>query len=162
MSGNFYVPIGRSGTAIITDEQGNEFYGKNYVFRYGSADHIRVGKDAALIANGVMVEKALKIYEILKNQGISLDVWNISSISEIQEDDLKKIAQCKNIFTYEDHNVNTGMGSIIAAKMNQFHLDAYVHPFGVTHYGISGSSGEVYKIMQLDEESIAAKIETLL
>ncbi len=162
MSGNFYVPIGRSGTAIITTEQGNEFYGKNYVFRYGSADHLREGKDAALIATGVMVEKALKIYEILKKQGVSLDVWNISSISEIQEDDLKKIAQCKNIFTYEDHNVNTGMGSIIAAKMNQFHLDAYVHPFGVTHYGISGSSEDVYEYFHLDPESVAEKIANII
>jgi len=162
MSGNFYVPIGRSGTAIITDEHGNEFYGKNYVFRYGSADHLRKGKDAALIATGVMVEKAMTVYEILKNKGISLDVWNISSISEIHEDDLKKIAQCKNIFTYEDHNVTTGMGSIIAAKMNQFHLDARVHPFGVTHYGISGNSEEVYAYFHLDPESIAEKIISLL
>ncbi len=162
MSGNFYVPIGRSATAIITDEQGNEFYGKNYIFRYGSADHLRAGKDTALITTGVMVEKALKIYEILKKQGISLDVWNISSITEIQEDDLEKIAQHKNIFTYEDHNVNTGMGSIIVAKMNQFHLDACVHRFGVTHYGISGNSEEVYAYFHLDPESVAEKITRLI
>jgi len=68
MSGNFYVPIGRSGTDIITDEQGNEIYGKNYMFRYGSADHLREGNGAALIATGVMVEKALKVHEILKSK----------------------------------------------------------------------------------------------
>ena len=162
MSGNFYVPIGRSGTVIVTDGQGNEFYGKNYVFRYGSADHLRDGKDAALIATGVMVEKALRVHELLKKQGISIDVWNISSISEIQEDDLRKIAANKNVFTYEDHNVNTGMGSIIAAKMNQFQLDAYVHPFGVTHYGLSGNSEDVYAYFHLDPESIAEKIITIL
>ncbi|MCD6329878.1 MAG: transketolase [Candidatus Cloacimonetes bacterium] len=158
MSGNFYVSIGRSGTAIITDENGNEFYGKNYVFRYGSADHIREGKDAALIATGVMVEKAMRVYEILKRKGISIDVWNISSISEIQEDDLKKIAECKNISTYEDHNVNTGMGSIIAAKMNQLRLDAYVHPFGVTQYGMSGCSEDVYHYLHLDADFVAEEI----
>lgn len=162
MSGNFYVPIGRSGTAIIIDEQGNEFYGKNYIFRYGSADRLRIGKDAALIATGVMVEKAMKVHEILKNQGVSLDVWNISSISEIHEDDLKKIAQSKNVFTYEDHNVHTGMGSILAAKMNQFHLDACVHRFGVTHYGISGNSEEVYAYFHLDPESVAEKIINII
>jgi len=162
MSGNFYVPIGRSGTDIITDEQGNEIYGKNYMFRYGSADHLREGKGAALIATGVMVEKALKVHEILKKQRISIDVWNISSISEIQGDDLKKIAKHKNIFTYEDHNVNTGMGSIVASKMNQFHLDAYVHPFGVTHYGVSGSSEDVYAYFHLDPESVAEKIITFI
>ena len=160
MSGNFYVPIGRSGTDIISDEQGDEFYGNSYVFRYGSADHLRDGKDAALIATGVMVEKALKVHELLKKQGIDIDVWNISSISQIQEDDLKKIAKNKNIFTYEDHNVNTGMGSIIAAKMNQFQLNAHVHSFGVTHYGFSGNSEEVYAYFHLDPESIAEKIIT--
>ncbi len=162
MSGNFYVPIGRSGTAIVTDGQGDEFYGKNYVFRYGSADHLRDGKDAALIATGVMVEKALKVHELLKKQGIYIDVWNISSISEIQEDDLKKIAKRKHVFTYEDHNVNTGMGSIIAAKMNQFQLDAHVHAFGVTHYGISGNSEDVYAYFHLDPESIAEKIANII
>jgi len=162
MSGNFYVPIGRSGTAIITDEQGDEFYGKNYVFRYGSADHLREGKDAALIATGVMVEKALQVHELLKKQGIYIDVWSMSSMSEIQGNDLKKIAKNKNVFTYEDHNVNTGMGSIIAAKMNQLGLAAHVHAFGVTHYGISGSSDDVYAYFHLDPESIAEKIITFL
>jgi len=162
MSGNFYVPIGRSGTAIIKDEQGNEFYGKNYVFRYGSADHLREGKDAALIATGVMVEKALEVHELLKKQGIFIDVWNISSISQIQENDLRKIAANKNVFTCEDHNVNTGMGSIVAAKMNEFGLPARVHAFGVTHYGISGNSEEVYSYFRLDPESVAEKIAKII
>jgi len=65
------------------------------MFRYGSADHLREGKGAALIATGVMVEKALKVHEILKKQRISIDVWNISSISEIQGDDLKKLQSIK-------------------------------------------------------------------
>jgi len=162
MSGNFYIPIGRSETAIVTDGQGNEFYGKKYVFRYGSVDHLREGKDAALIAIGVMVEKALKVHELLKKHGIYIDVWNISSISEIQEDDLKKIAKHKHVFTYEDHNVNTGMGSIVAAKMNKFGLPARVHAFGVTHYGISGSCEDMYAYFHLDQESIAEKIITIL
>jgi len=53
------------------------------------------------------------------------------------------------------------MGSIVASKMNQFHLDAYVHPFGVTHYGVSGSSEDVYAYFHLDPESVAEKIITL-
>ena len=54
------------------------------------------------------------------------------------------------------------MGSILAAKMNQFHLDACVHRFGVTHYGISGNSEEVYAYFHLDPESVAEKIINII
>ena len=66
------------------------------------------------------------------------------------------------MFTCEDHNVNTGMGSIVAAKMNEFGLPARVHAFGVTHYGISGNSEEVYSYFRLDPESVAEKIAKII
>ncbi|MBN2018289.1 MAG: transketolase [Candidatus Cloacimonetes bacterium] len=156
--GNFYVPIGRSGTAIITDEDGNEFYGKDYGFQYGIADHLRHGKYATLVATGVMVEKAVQVHEILRDQGIKLDVWNISSPTDINQDDLKEISKNKIVFTYEDHNVHTGLGAILSAKINQIGIQARVHPFGVNRYGISGSSEEVYSYLHLDPESISADI----
>jgi len=158
MSGNFYVPIGRSATSIITDADGSEFYGKNYVFRYGSADHLRKGDKGTLVATGVMVEKALDVYNMLKDKGIEISVWNISSITEMQEDDLKAIAKYHKIFTYEDHNVNTGLGTIIASKINEFGLTGRVYKFGVHHYGVSGNNKEVYRLLQLDPESVAKKI----
>lgn len=161
MSGNYFVPIGRSGTAIITNEEGNEFYGQHYVFRYGYADHLRKGTKGAIVATGVMVEKALKVYETLKKQGILLDVWNISSVTEIQEDDLMAMGKHQKIFTYEDHNINTGLGTIVASKINEYGLPGKVYKFGVHHYGVSGNNKEVYKLMHLDPESVAKKIAKL-
>ncbi|MBL7107883.1 MAG: transketolase [Candidatus Cloacimonetes bacterium] len=161
-SGNFFVAVGRSKTEIISDENDKIFYDEDYKFEYGKVDKLRSGKDATIIATGVMVEKALKVYEILKKNGINISVWNFSCISEISENDLKSASSSGHIFTYEDHNVNTGLGSIIASKLLEYEIRCKLTKFGVTKYGNSGKSEEIYKLLNLDSDSVAKKIEKII
>jgi transketolase len=160
--GNFLVPIGRSKTEIILDEDGKIFYDRNYHFQYSKANQLRSGKDATIIATGVMVERALEVYEILKNKIINISVWNLSCVSDISKEDLESAASTGYIFTYEDHNVNTGLGSIIAEKLLEFEIQCKLVKFGVTQYGVSGKNEEVYKMQGLDAESVAERIISVL
>jgi len=156
--GNFLVPIGRSKTKIILDENGGIFYDENFTFQYGKSDKLRDGDDATIIATGVMVEKALMVCNILKKSGINVSVWNLSCISDISKEDLESVASTGYIFTYEDHNINTGLGSIVSEKLVEYGIQCKLVKFGVTRYGVSGKNKEVYRMKGLDTESIAQTI----
>ena len=160
--GNFLIPMGRSKLDLVKTEKGEIFFGKDYKFEYGKSDLLRNGKTAALFVMGTLTGKALKIAEKLKAQGISLQVWNISCPSYLDEDVLKQAAKTGTVFTYEDHNVNTGIGNSIADKMMQMGLHCKFVKFGVEDYAFSGNSDDVFKYCELDVDSIVKRIQKTL
>jgi len=50
--GNFLVAMGRSTNPILLDDKGTPLFGASYEFRYGHADLVREGKDAAILTTG--------------------------------------------------------------------------------------------------------------
>ena len=160
--GNFLIPMGRSKLEIIKDNKGNIFFDKDYKFKYGKADLLRDGSDAALFVMGTLTGKAVEIAEKLLEEKISLQVWNISCPNDIDEDALKKVAKTGTIFTYEDHNVNTGLGNSIADKLMQMGLSCKFHKFGVEDYSFSGKSSDLFQFYGLDVNSMVESIKDIL
>jgi transketolase len=160
--GNFLIPMGRSKLDIIKNKEGKIFFGKDYKFKYGKADLLRDGKNCALFVMGTMTGKAVEIADTLKIDNISVQAWNISCPNDIDEDALKKAAQTGVIFTYEDHNVNTGLGNSIADKMMQIGLSCKFHKFGVEDYGVSGKSSDLFRMYKLDAKSILDRIKKII
>jgi transketolase len=160
--GNFVVPLPRSKSSIILDESGVVYYNTDYKFEYGLADQLRNGESATIISSGIMIEKALKVFDILVKQDIHISVLNFSCLSDINSDDLEVAASTGHIFTYEDHNVNTGLGSIISEKLVEYRIPCRLTKFGVTEYGVSGKNEEVYKMQGLDPDTVAEKIKKIL
>ncbi len=161
--GNFMVAVGRSKVSVITKEDGTPFFGEGYEFSYGKGDIIKEGKDLTIMALGQMTQKALKAYEFLKEKGISVKVVGISSPLAISKEDLMEFASTGFIVTYEDHNVNTGLGSIVAEKLFEYKIPLKgFKKLGVTEYGPSGKADDVYRFMGLDEETLAEEILKLL
>ncbi|WP_022852247.1 transketolase [Limisalsivibrio acetivorans] len=155
--GNWLVAMGRSKVATITDANGKPFFGEGYTFEYGRADLLADG-DVALVSCGSMVHRALKVREILAEKGISVAVINMSSPLEPDMEMLKRFAD-KPVFTYEDHNADTGLGSIIAMKACDEGLNMKVRRFGAESYAYSGKPDDVLKLIGLDPETVAGKIE---
>ena len=156
--GNFLIPMGRSKLEIIKDTEGNIFFDKNYKFEYGKADLLRKGKEAALFVMGTLTNRALEIADRLYDLGISLQVWNVSCPLNLDKEALKKAAKTGIIFTYEDHNVNTGLGNSIADKLMQLGLSCEFYKFGVEDYALSGKSEDVFKYCRLDVDSVVNRI----
>ena len=67
--GNFLVAMGRSKLLPVATEDGKPLFAGDYKFEYGKATWIREGKDACIIAMGMMMPRALKAREILKDRG---------------------------------------------------------------------------------------------
>lgn len=160
--GNFIVPMGRSKLEIIKHKNGSIFFAENYNFEYGKADLLRDGKHAAMFVMGTVAGRAVEAVDKLAEKGISIQLWNVSCPIDLDEEALKKAAKTGTVFTYEDHNVHTGLGNSIADKMMQLGLTCRFHKFGVEDYAFSGSSNDVFQSCKLDADSIVKRVKALM
>ncbi|MBW6515277.1 MAG: transketolase [Candidatus Cloacimonetes bacterium] len=157
--GNYLVAMGRSKVPIITKEDGSPYYDEQYRFEYGIADIIRDGNDGALLTMGTLAGKALEVVDRLSEKDIHLQLWAISCPTAIDNICLQKAASTGLIFTYEDHNVNSGLGSIVADKLMESNLNPKLVKFGVTDYALSGKSEDVLRYAGLDPVTITGRIK---
>jgi len=105
--GPFYIRMSRSATPVV--------FGDDYKFVIGKSATIRDGKDATIIAVGIMVAPALDAAERLAASGIDCRVINMATVKPLDEDAiLKAAAETGCIVTAEEHLVRGGVGSAIA------------------------------------------------
>ena len=160
--GNFYLGMGRSKLPVILDEKGAPFFAGDYVFEYGRVDTLRKGTDAAIITTGSMAWRAVEAAERLKAEGIGVAVFNVSCPKDIDRDSLRAAAETGCIVTYEDHNAQTGLGSIVGCLLAEERSAVSFTRMGVTDYGLSGPSDSVYAGAGLGIDDLIATIKKSL
>ena len=156
--GNFLVAMGRSPIPAILTEDGVPCFATPYVFQYGKADLIRNGKDAAIITTGGMVYRAVEAWRKLKEKGVEVRVLNISCLSDLDIDGILKAAHTGRVITYEDHHIQTGLGSLIANVIAEHGLPARLRKMGITRYGSSGKPDDLYRMQGLDVDSLVQAV----
>jgi transketolase len=105
--GLFYIRLSRPKTPII--------YPEGYHFTLGKAVTMRQGRDATVIAVGIMVAKALEAADILARQGIDCRVINIHTLKPLDEAAIVKAAsETGAIVVAEEHLAQGGLGSRVA------------------------------------------------
>jgi transketolase len=156
--GNFLVAMGRSPIPILLTEEGMPLFSTPYEFRYGQADLIRNGKDAAIITTGGMVHRAVQAWEKLRGKGVEVQVLNISCLSDLDIEAILKAAKTGAIITYEDHHIQTGLGSLIANVLAEYGVSIRFRKMGITRYGSSGKPEDLYRMQGLDVESLAKAV----
>lgn len=142
--GPAYVRMGRSEVPVIT---------KDDTFAIGKASIMRDGNDVALVATGQMVAACLEAEEVLRARGIKARVVNLSTIKPLDTVTLIKAARdCGAMVTAEEHNVVSGMGTLVAAAL------AEEYPIPMQRVGMQdvfGQSGESDELMK--EYGMSAK-----
>jgi len=156
--GNFLIAMGRSPIPILLTEEGASLFGDPYEFKYGQADLIRDGKDGAIISTGGMVYRAVQAWEKLKEKAIEVQVLNISCLSDLDIGSILKAAKTGMIITYEDHHIQTGLGSLIANVLAEHRLGIRFRKMGITRYGSSGKPNDLYKMQGLDVDSLVQAV----
>ncbi|MBO3839454.1 MAG: transketolase [Thermoproteota archaeon] len=157
--GNYAIAVGRAVNPIITNLNGEPFFGENYVFKYGRADVLREGKDAAIITMGSLAYKAVKAHEMLKEKGYEVMVINVSCPIDLDAEVIEKAVRTGFVVSYEDHNLNTGLGCSLAIFIAERGLKVKFKRMGITNYSPSGPFEELYKLFRLDEASL---VETVI
>lgn len=157
--GNFLIGTGRSKWPVIRDEDGKALFADGYTFVYGKMEVVRSGTDAAIISYGGMLSRALAIRDRLSKENLDLAVINMPSVNEVDEETISSLTNLPFVFTYEDHNVTTGIGPQIAYSLLNTGYRGKVMSFGVKVYGLSGDTEELLKAERLDVDSM---VETLM
>lgn len=160
--GNICLAMGRSKTDIIPREDGSPFFGEEYSFEYGRYDMVRDGSCGAILAMGSMLPVAFSAWKVLSEKGIQVKLFNVSCPLQVDEQSLRDAASTGAILTCEDHNVNSGMGSIVASGMASLGLTSRICSMGVSRYGTSGKSSEVFEHMGLGVDNVVSQMEKLL
>ena len=156
--GNFVVSMGRSSVPILLTEKGTPLFANPYEFQYGHADLVRSGKDAAILTMGGMVYKAIQARQKLGEKGVSVEVLNISCLSDLDSEAILKAAKTGILITYEDHHIQTGLGSLIANFIAERGLRVRFRRLGIKQYGSSGKPDELYRLQGLDVESLVQAV----
>jgi transketolase len=105
--GPFYIRLSRPKTPIVSPE--------GYRFTLGKAVTMRQGKDATVIAMGIMVAKALEAADTLARQGIDCRIINMHTLKPLDEAAVVKAAsETGAIVVAEEHLAQGGLGSRVA------------------------------------------------
>ena len=93
---------------------------QDYKFKIGKAHVFNEGKDAAIIATGLMVAEALKARDLLKAEGIDAGVINMSTIKPLDAEAVIAAAKrCGAIVTAEEHSIIGGLGGAVAEVLSE-------------------------------------------
>ena len=145
--GPVYVRLGRAKVPVVMPE--------GYTFQIGKAYTFHVGRDANIIATGIMVSRALEAMRMLQAEGIDAGVINLSTIKPLDEEALLRAAEKSSlIVTAEEHSVIGGMGSAVCELLSE-KRPVTVRRIGVGDtFGRSGRPEELMKLYGLTSEDI--------
>jgi transketolase len=106
MEGPVFLRVSRLPVPPVHDEE--------HAFEIGRATMLRKGSDVTIIANGIMVSRALDAADLLERSGISAAVMNLSTVKPIDRDAIVRAAAMGPIVTVEEHTTSGGLGGAVA------------------------------------------------
>ncbi len=110
--GPCYMRMGRADFPVITGEED--------VFIIGKATVLKKGKDVTLVGSGQMVSVCLEAAEMLKEDGVSAEVINMSTVKPLDADTLLESAdRTRCVVTAEEHSIIGGLGSAVAECLSE-------------------------------------------
>ncbi len=140
IDGPVYIRLGRSEVPVLHDKA-------NFSFIPGRAIKLCEGKDATIIACGIMVGAALEAAEQLANQGVSVRVLDMHTIKPLDVDAVVEAAQATGaIITAEEHSIIGGLGGAVAEAL----VENY--PVPMCRVGVRDTFGESGKPQDLLEK----------
>jgi len=152
--GPFYVRLGRPKVATI-ENKGE--------FKFGKAQVLTEGNDAAIIACGIMAQEALSAAANLLKKGVKARVINIHTIKPIdQEAVLKAARETRGIVVCEEHAVIGGLASSVDEIVAE-NCPAKVIRLGIRNrYGQSGEPADLLKEYNLTSDDIEKAVSTII
>lgn len=135
----------------------------DFVFELGKAHTLRQGNDITLMANGILVERALDAAELLAANGIQARVLNMSSVKPLDREAILDAANStRGIVTVEEHSIYGGLGGAVAEVVAQ-ECPTRMKILGVPGvFAPTGSSEFLLEHFGLTSAGIAAAAQEIL
>lgn len=154
-NGPFYMRTSRAPLPVITKEEDP--------FIVGKANTMRQGKDATIIACGVMVAEALSAAQELDAQGISVKVLNMHTIKPLDlQAIIDAVKETGAIVTAEEHQIHGGLGSAVAEAVSQ-HCPCPIEMIAVKDsFGESGTPAQLMAHFGLKDTNIIDAVKKVI
>ncbi|WP_306375152.1 transketolase C-terminal domain-containing protein [Phocoenobacter skyensis] len=132
-----------------------KIYQDDETFTIGKAKVLRESKDA----NSIMVAEALKVAEILTQQGIQVSVIDMFTLKPIDKECIIKYAQLTvKAVTCENHSIENGLGSAFAEELSE-HCPTPLRRISIKNcYGQVGTLDFLIKEYELTAENIVKQV----
>ena len=112
--GPMFLRIARTPVPRVHDD--------GYAFRLGKAVKLREGGDVTLIANGLMVSRALDAARLLEARGVAARVLNMSTVKPLDREAIVDAARTtRGIVTAEEALAAGGLGGAVAEVLATTH-----------------------------------------
>lgn len=152
--GPFYIRLGRP--KVPTIENKGEF-------KFGKAQVLTQGNDAAVFACGIMVNEALIAAGNLAKQGINVRLINIHTIKPLDKELILNAArETKGFVVCEEHAVIGGLASSIDEVVAENYPTKIVRLGIKDRYGQSGEPVELLKEYNLTSSDIEKAVNRVL
>jgi len=153
--GPFYIRLCRPKLPLV--------YTEDYQFTLGKAVTMRQGKDATIIAIGLMVAAALEAAENLIQEGIDCRILNMPTLKPIDEAAIiKAAADTGAIVTAEEHLEHGGLGSIVARVITKYHPVPIEFVAIKDTYAKSGKAAELLQKYGLTAKDIEQSVRSAI
>lgn len=127
----------------------------------GKSEMIYKERDIAILAVGSMMENALKVRELLKEQGKNVTLVNVRFIKPIDEEMLAELCEDHSCLITMEENVITGSyGMAVLRYINQQRKNVRVINIALPNSNVEqGSRAEQFKECGIDVPSIMKRLE---
>ena len=155
MEGPAYMRLGRPAVPVL--------YREEDTIEIGKGNLLRDVNDAAIIACGIMVAKALQAAEKLAAEGILVAVADMHTIKPLDQELVIKLArQTGALLTVEEHSIIGGLGSAVCETVSE-HYPVPVLRMGIADaFGQSGTPDDLLEHYGLTVDDIVRNIHKLL
>ena len=143
-----YVRVGR---AAVPDVYADD----NFTFEVGKAITVAEGSDLTIIATGETVYHAWQASILLRQQGVSARVLDLSWIKPFDEEAVLRAArETGRIVTVEEHSRYGGLGAMVCELLSEQPVPVRI--IGIPDENvIHGTNAEIFHYYGMDAEGIA-------
>lgn len=142
-----------------------ELMTQGYQFKPGAIDVLAKGHEVVLVAMGSTLHEIVDAAAKLEAEGVSVGVIGVSSIRPCDTTALAaELSKYTSVITVEEHNVNGGLGSLVAEIVAENSLALGLKRLGIKDgsYAIAADRMSMRKHHGLDSESICIDVKQLL
>jgi len=152
IDGPCYVRLCRGSAPVIFNQQ--------YRFQLGKGVKIYQGDAATIVAAGFTTHIAMQAAQNLEQQGIEVDLINMSSIKPIDSELLLGSAKKTGlVITVEDHNIIGGLGSAVCEALAESHPVKVIRLGVKDKFGASGSPKELIEAYGFGKDNIIGAVK---
>lgn len=139
-------------------------YSPSETFHIGGSKILKESKkdNVTVIAIGITLYEALKAYDELKKENISIRVIDAYSIKPLDEQTIKQAAkETKALITVEDHFAQGGLGDAVLSAFAEY-AKVPVYKLAVKKMPRSGRPEQLMKYMEIDASAIVKKVKEIV